>query len=80
MYNVFRLNGRYPEAAYIRELFDEPATALYQVSALIRTLDDAANSGEPFDADTMVAQTDELIMSAIEALDGPEEARSSATC
>ena len=31
MYNVFRMNGQYREAAYIRELFDEPVTALYQV-------------------------------------------------
>ena len=45
MYNVFRMNGKYKEAAYIRELFDEPVTALYQVSALIRTLDDAAIVG-----------------------------------
>jgi hypothetical protein len=74
MYNVFRMNGKYNEAAYIRELFDEPVTALYQVSALIRTLDDAANSGDTFDTDTMVSQVDGLIMSAIQALDGPEEA------
>jgi hypothetical protein len=75
MYNVFRMNGKYNEAAFIRELFDEPVTALYQVSALIRTLDDAANSGDTFDVDTMVAQCDALIMSAIQALDGPEEAQ-----
>ena len=74
IYNVFRMNGQYAEAAYIRELFDEPVTALYQVAALIRTLDDAANSGEDFDAETMTAQVDKLIMSAIQALDGPEEA------
>ncbi len=75
MYNVFRMNGKYREAAYIRELFDEPVTALYQVSALIRTLDDAAKSGDTFDTDTMVSQVDGLIMSAIQALDGPEEAQ-----
>jgi hypothetical protein len=75
MYNVFRMNGRYREAAYIRELFDEPVTALYQVSALIRTLDDAASSGDTFATETMVAQVDGLIMSAIQALDGPEEAK-----
>lgn len=75
MYNIFRLNGRYREAAYLRELFDEPVTALYQVAALIRTLDDAAGSGDVFDTDTMVAQTDRLIMSAIQALDGPQEAQ-----
>ena len=34
-----------PEAAYLRELFDEPVTALYQVAALLRTLDEA--SGDP---------------------------------
>jgi len=74
MYNVFRMSGRYVEAAYLRELFDEPITALYQVAALIRTLDDAANSGEDFATETMVAQVDRLIMSAIQALDGPQEA------
>ena len=74
MYNVFRMNGHYREAAYIRELFDEPVTALYQVSALVRTLDDAASSGDVFETETMVSQVDGLIMSAIQALDGPEEA------
>ncbi len=75
MYNVFRMSGRYGEAAYIRELFDEPVTALYQVSALIRTLDDAASSGGAFDTATMVSQVDGLIMSAIQALDGPDESQ-----
>ena len=74
LYNVFRMSGRYAEAAYIRELFDEPITALYQVAALIQTLNDAADSGEDFDAETMTTQVDSLIMSAIQALDGPEEA------
>ena len=31
MYNVFRLTGRHFDAAYLRELFDEPTTMLYQV-------------------------------------------------
>jgi len=75
LYNVFRLTGRYPEAAYIRELFDEPTTALYQLAALIRTLNDAAAEGNPFGTEVMVAQTDQLIMSAINALQGPEEAK-----
>jgi len=74
MYNVFRMSGRYTEAAYLRELFDEPITALYQVAALVRTLDDAAGSGEAFEATTMVAQVDRLIISAIQALEGPQEA------
>ena len=46
MYNVFRLTGRYVEAAFLRELFDEPATVLYQVWALVRTIDDAVNPDE----------------------------------
>jgi hypothetical protein len=73
MYNIFRMNGMYGEAAYIRELFDEPVTALYQVCALIRTLDDAASSGDVFDTGTMGSQVDSLIMEATQALDGPEE-------
>jgi hypothetical protein len=74
LYNIFRLTSRYPEAAYIRELFDEPTTALYQLAALVRTLDEAAAEGSPFDREVLVAQTDQLIMSAIGALDGPQEA------
>lgn len=73
MYNVFRITGKYAEAVYVRELFDEPVTALYQVSALLRTLDEAADAGEIFQTDTMVAQVDQLIMSAIAALEGRAE-------
>ncbi|HSR47876.1 MAG TPA: hypothetical protein VLL77_07780 [Anaerolineales bacterium] len=74
MYNIFRLTGRYEEAAYIRELFDEPATVLYQVWTLIRTIDDAAlpDSGIPTKA--MVEQTDRLILEVIKALEDDREA------
>ncbi|MEX1091530.1 MAG: hypothetical protein WEF28_00090, partial [Acidimicrobiia bacterium] len=74
MYNIFRLTGRYPEAAYLRELFDEPVTALYQVSAMLRTLTEAADGSDTFQTDGMVAQVDTLIMSAVQALEGPSEA------
>ncbi len=74
MYNIFRLTGRYVEAAYVRELFDEPVTALYQVAALLRTLDEAADAGDTFETDAMVGQLDQLIMSAITALEGRDEA------
>ena len=40
MYNIFRLTGRYEEAVFLRELFDEPTSMLYQVWSLIRTVDD----------------------------------------
>ncbi len=74
LYNIFRLTGRYAEAVYLRELFDEPTTALYQIAALVRTLDDADTTGSDFDTETLVAQADQLIMAAVAALDGPDEA------
>jgi hypothetical protein len=61
MYNVFRLTGSYDEAAYLRELFDEPATVLYQVAAVIRSLDEAAGEGSDVPIETLVAQADALI-------------------
>jgi hypothetical protein len=74
MYNIFRLTGRYGEAAFIRELFDEPASMLYQVWSLIRTIDDCSNPSSPITADQMMAQTDQLILAVIDALEGDEEA------
>jgi hypothetical protein len=74
MYNIFRLTGMYPEAAYVRELFDEPVTALYQVGAMLRTLHEATDSTENFETQGMVDQVDNLIMSAISALEGRTEA------
>jgi hypothetical protein len=74
LYNIFRLTGRYPEAVYLRELFDEPTTVLYQVAALVRTLDEADRPGADFDTEMLVRQADELIMSAVAALEGRSEA------
>lgn len=74
LYNVFRLTGRYAEAAYIRELFDEPATVLYQVATLVQALDDADQPGASFDSETLIRQADALIMAAIAALEGRSEA------
>ena len=73
MYNVFRLTGKYNEAAYLRELFDEPTTVLYQVAALIRTLDEADRPGAEFGSEMLLNQTDGLIMSAVSALEGKAE-------
>lgn len=74
MYNIFRLTGRYPEAAYIRELFDEPASMLYQVWSLIRTVDDCFQRESAIPVDAVLAQVDELVMAIIKALEGDEEA------
>jgi hypothetical protein len=73
MYNIFRLTGRYAEATYVRELFDEPVTALYQVAALLRTLHEAADGDGSFETEGMVAQVDQLIMSSVAALEGRAE-------
>ncbi|MCX8062374.1 MAG: hypothetical protein N3D16_07320 [Anaerolineales bacterium] len=73
MYNVFRLKGLYSEAAYLRELFDEPATILYQISALVRTVDEASVGGSEIAPETIVEQFDELILGAIDVLEGAQE-------
>lgn len=49
LYNIFRLTGHYVDAAYLRELFDEPTTILYQINALIRTVDESFQPGSKID-------------------------------
>jgi len=73
MYNIFRLTGRYYEAAFLRELFDEPTTILYQVWSLIRTLDDTAKPGSTIPMGNVMAQTDQLIVAVVDALEGAQE-------
>jgi hypothetical protein len=73
LYNIFRLNGRYEEAAFLRELFDEPAALLYQVHALVRTVQEARDKSNIFDLDSILNQTDELIVSVVTVLEGAEE-------
>jgi hypothetical protein len=74
MYNVFRLTGRYEEALFLRELFDEPATVLYQIWSLIRTIDDVFSPGSTFSKDALMAQAQELILLVVRVLEGGEEA------
>jgi len=73
MYNIFRLTGRYSEAAYLRELFDEPATILYQVWSLIRTIDDCVRPDSTITKEMMLNQTDELIINVVKTLEGEKE-------
>jgi hypothetical protein len=73
MYNIFRLTGRYGEAAYLRELFDEPTTMLYQVWALIRTIDDVFHPDSSIEPDMLLHQADELILAVTSVLEGVEE-------
>jgi hypothetical protein len=73
MYNVFRLNGRYLEAAFIRELFDEPTNALYQTYAVVRTVEEASAPGSTIDHAAIQAQLDDAVRGVTRALDGVEE-------
>lgn len=73
MYNIFRLTGRYEAAAYLRELFDEPTTVLYQVWSLIRTIDDTFTDEPRFTKEELLVHMDRLITNVIEALEGEEE-------
>jgi hypothetical protein len=73
LYNIFRLTGRYSDAAYLRELFDEPTTILYQIGALIRTIDESFQPGSQIDQSTILGQADELILGVVDALEGEKE-------
>ncbi len=73
MYNVFRITGRHVDAAFVRELFDEPATILYQVWSLITTLENATEPGSTIPIETVRAQADALILQVVDALEGDEE-------
>lgn len=73
MYNIFRLTGKYEEAAYLRELFDEPATVLYQVWSLIRTIDDTFSAGSSLPLHTLLSETDRLIVTVVDVLEGEKE-------
>jgi hypothetical protein len=73
MYNIFRLTGRYEEAAYIRELFDEPASMLYQVWALMRTMEECSQPDSSIPIENVQAQADKLILEVIASLEGAEE-------
>ena len=73
LYNIFRLTGRYADAAYLRELFDEPTTVLYQIASLIRTIDESFQPDSEIDPETILDQTDDLILGVTGALEGEEE-------
>ena len=80
MYNVFRLTGRYEQAAYLRELFDEPATVLYQVWSLIRTIDDTFKPESSIPLEALLNQADKLILTVVDTLEGEKKSKSSASC
>jgi len=74
MYNIFRLTGRYQEAVFLRELFDEPTSMLYQVWALIRTVDDAIHSKAAFKEEQLIQQAEDLMLEVIRVMEDAREA------
>ena len=73
MYNIFRLTGRHAEAAFVRELFDEPTTLLYQVWSLLRALDEACDPDTPMSMEQVSGQADRLILDVVSVLEGAAE-------
>lgn len=73
MYNIFRLTGRHAEAAFVRELFDEPTTLLYQVWSLLRAIDEACDPDTPMSMEQVSAQADKLILDVVSVLEGAAE-------
>jgi hypothetical protein len=71
LYNVFRLTGRYPEAAFIRELFDEPATLLYQIGALLDAMEELGRPGSSLGTATILLPIDQFIRDVIRVCDEP---------
>ena len=74
MYNIFRLTGRYEEAVFLRELFDEPTSMLYQVWALIRTVDDAIQAQASFKEEQLIDQAEDLMLEVIRVMEDALEA------
>lgn len=74
-YNIFRLTDRYAEAAYIRELFDEPTTALYRVWSLFETLSGAQTPDSRLDRVALLKQYDQLIEQVVMNTEGEKEIR-----
>ncbi|NVM30390.1 MAG: hypothetical protein HWN65_16205 [Candidatus Helarchaeota archaeon] len=75
LYNIFRLTGAHIEAMFIRELFDEPAAALYQVWSLLDTIDDAGKPDSTIDKKTVAKQASDLVKLVVETCEGEAETK-----
>lgn len=67
LYNLFRLTGELAAAAYLRELFDEPAARMYQVPGLLDAADHALRSTTKIRRDVIVRQLDLVIWTVVKA-------------
>lgn len=74
LYNLFRLTDQFEAAAYLRELFDEPAAQLYQVSGLLEAADIALHDpGAEIDRATVLRQIDLVEREVQAATEGTDE-------
>jgi hypothetical protein len=67
LYNLFRLTDELPAAAYVRELFDEPAARMYQVPGLLEAADVALGATTKIGRDVVVRQLDLVIRTVVMA-------------
>jgi hypothetical protein len=73
LYNLFRVSDELEAAAYVRELFDEPAARLYQITGLLEAADAALDLASGIDRDTVMRQLDLVAETIDYATDGTEE-------
>ena len=73
LYNLFRVADELEAAAYVRELFDEPAARLYQVPGLLEAADLALDPESGIDRDTVLAQLGQVAAAIEEVTDGDDE-------
>jgi hypothetical protein len=74
LYNLCRVADELEAAAYVRELFDEPAARLYQVPGLLEAADHALDAGSGIDRDMVLRQIAVVRDSIADAVDGADEA------
>jgi hypothetical protein len=74
LYNLFRVSDQLESAAFVRELFDEPSAALYQVSGLLDAADVAIDPKSGIDRETVMRQLDVVAHAIEEVTEGEEEA------
>lgn len=56
LYNIYRVLGRYEEALFVRELFDEPPAKLYQVAAVLEAIGRDLEDGRPLSSAGLQAE------------------------
>ena len=67
LYNLFRLSDELAAAAYVRELFDEPAARMYQVPGLLEAADVAIGASTKIKREVVVRQLDLVIWTVVMA-------------